>query len=577
MSAISGFINTIRNAVYGEQVRGAIISALEACYSDVNAPSLQTAAFTAALNTAYAGGILDIQTVTQISSMTNQQIIYRYNGTQAGYQKGLYYYSALSSSWVLIGSEIHSVSLSSQMTDTNAIYKYTGTQTGMVQNSLYCYNGTAWVPIGSGVLTASTAAQMTNEGAIYKYTGSEAGYVTNALYYHNGTAWVPVSAPTDYTMEAGGTPADARAIGNIFLNSLNVPLEFGTLATATGTASNSDIRRRTTYLPQFCSFVGCTAKQYKCYIFVYNSSNTYLGIWNGSEIEKASYSFTAPFAVNLFDILNIDPSYKIRVVIGKVGDATMSSADDEYIVFKKNYPDPRVDAVVNLLYNAVYTTPEIDAIKPTLVNSGYPIRALKFEGDSTVTLSKNTHYFSAVDALGLTVTPSGFSESFVVTSSNSEAVTVNSDGSITTGASGAATITIKGRYASFVAAVTVGEAASPLQDPSRYKLNYSVYNSSAYYGQKFDDIQAPVNARALFDSLYYVGTGTARTITFNSAYKCVLSQFDNDGNFRAQVNTGNQVSSGYSFTPTYPYISISLVTPSTATAEDIISAGITIS
>lgn len=193
MSAISGYISTIQNAVYGEQVRGAIVNALEQCYSDVESPSLNQAAFTAAINAAYAGGILDIVTVTQISQMTNQRIIYRYNGTETGKQKGLYYYSALSSSWVLIGSEIHSVSNSNQMTDTNAIYKYTGTQTGMIQNSLYCYNGTAWIPIGSGVLTASTAAQMTNTDAIYKYTGTESGYITNSLYYYNGTEWVSLA------------------------------------------------------------------------------------------------------------------------------------------------------------------------------------------------------------------------------------------------------------------------------------------------------------------------------------------------------------------------------------------------
>lgn len=192
MSAISGYINTIQNAVYGEQVRTAIINALEACYSDVESPSLQTAAFQTAIENAYQNGILDIITVTSFNDMTNQNIIYRYNGTAAGKQKGLYYYSALSSSWVLIGSEIQKVSLASQMTDTNDIYKYIGTETGMVQNSLYCYNGTNWVPIGSGVLTASTAALMTNTGAIYKYTGTETGYIQNALYYHDGTSWQPI-------------------------------------------------------------------------------------------------------------------------------------------------------------------------------------------------------------------------------------------------------------------------------------------------------------------------------------------------------------------------------------------------
>lgn len=192
MSAISGYISTIQNAVYGEQVRTAIVNALLACYSDVENPDLQSAAFQTAIENAYENGILDITTVTSFNDMTNQNIIYRYNGTAAGKQKGLYYYSALSNSWVLIGSEIQKVSLLSQMTDVNDIYKYIGTESGMVQNSLYCHNGTAWTPIGAGILTASTAAQMTNQNAIYKYTGSESGYTTNALYYYNGTAWAPV-------------------------------------------------------------------------------------------------------------------------------------------------------------------------------------------------------------------------------------------------------------------------------------------------------------------------------------------------------------------------------------------------
>lgn len=217
MSAISGFISQIQNAVYGEQVRGAIVAALEQCYSDVTNPDLNTEAFETALNEAYAGGILDIQTVTSFNDMTNDKIIYRYNGTAAGKQKGLYYFSALSSSWVLIGSEIQKVSLLSQMTDTNDIYKYVGTETGMVQNSLYCYNGTAWVPIGSGVLEAATAAQMTNTGAIYKYTGNESGYTTNALYYYNGTAWVTISAnpniqTTTFSGQTSGNMFDASTM-----------------------------------------------------------------------------------------------------------------------------------------------------------------------------------------------------------------------------------------------------------------------------------------------------------------------------------------------------------------------------
>lgn len=94
MSAISGYINTIQNAVYGEQVRTAIVNALRACYSDVENPDLQSAAFQAAIEAAYQDGILDITEVTLVSQMTNQNIIYRYMGTEAGYKANtLYYYN----------------------------------------------------------------------------------------------------------------------------------------------------------------------------------------------------------------------------------------------------------------------------------------------------------------------------------------------------------------------------------------------------------------------------------------------------------------------------------------------------
>ena len=169
MSAISGYINQIQNAVYGEQVRTAIINALQACYSDVENPDLQSDAFYAAILEAYDQGVLDIIEVTNVSQMTNENIIYRYMGTQTGY----------------------------------------------TANTLYYYNGTMWAPIGSGVREASTAALMNDTGAIYLYTGSEAGYYKNTLYYYNKTAWTPLSTPTDKTLTKTGEPADAAATGDV--------------------------------------------------------------------------------------------------------------------------------------------------------------------------------------------------------------------------------------------------------------------------------------------------------------------------------------------------------------------------
>lgn len=146
-SAISQYIAQIQNAVYGEQVRGAIVNALQACYSDVENPDLQSDAFYAAILQAYDQGVLDIVEVTKVADMTNENIIYRYMGTEVGY----------------------------------------------TADTLYFYNGSAWIPIGSGVRTVATASLMTDTNAIYKYTGTEAGYIQNALYYHDGAAWRMVS------------------------------------------------------------------------------------------------------------------------------------------------------------------------------------------------------------------------------------------------------------------------------------------------------------------------------------------------------------------------------------------------
>lgn len=172
MSAISNFLNTIRTAIYGEQVRGAIADAITQCYDDVSSPSLNTAAFASVVADAYADGFLDIQEKSTIAGMTNEKIIYRYTGSEAGY----------------------------------------------IHNGLYYFNGSSWKPIGSGIQIATTAAGMTDVNAIYKYTGNETGYVTNGLYYFNGTAFVTIADKiiTDKTMTEDGGVADAKVVGERF-------------------------------------------------------------------------------------------------------------------------------------------------------------------------------------------------------------------------------------------------------------------------------------------------------------------------------------------------------------------------
>ena len=197
MSAISGFINTIQNAVYGEQVRSAIVSAIEQCYSDVENPSLQTDAFSAAIEEAYADGFLDIQEKSTIAGMTNQKIIYRYTGNEAGYVNG----------------------------------------------ALYYYNGTKWSPIGSAIQTVSNASLMTDQGVIYKYIGNQSGYIKNALYYYDGSSFVPIAkeqtasiatlATTSFelgSLSSSGLPTDSttrvRSTDFINVNGKNIEIIF---------------------------------------------------------------------------------------------------------------------------------------------------------------------------------------------------------------------------------------------------------------------------------------------------------------------------------------------------------------
>lgn len=234
MSAISGFINTIRNAIYGEQVRGAIANAIEQCYNDVSSPSLNTTAFETALRTVYAEGILDIQTVTTIAAMTNQQIIYRYNGTETGRPKGLYY-----------------------------------------------YDGTDWKPIGSGVQTVASASLMTDINTIYKYTGSQQGYVQNALYYYNGTSWVPVSPVPDITLSKQAVPADAKAVGdamNLGGRDLKGSLVANSYVSKTGVITDYQNWSRTGYIEiptglQALTYVSTLASEYCCF---YDENKTFL-------------------------------------------------------------------------------------------------------------------------------------------------------------------------------------------------------------------------------------------------------------------------------------------------------------
>ena len=250
MSAISGYLNSILNAVYGEQVRTAIVNAITQCYDDVSSPSLNTAAFSDAIEAAYADGFLDIQEKSTIAGMTNQKIIYR----------------------------------------------YTGNETGYVNGALYYYDGTKWTPIGSALQIASSAALMTDTGAIYKYTGSESGYYTNVLYYYNGSNWTPLSNPT-INATVGEVYGAVYGYSEVEENSVSL-WESGGYNNGVKDTSTTRIRLKD-YLHPSVGHV--TASSGQLLLYAFDHDGTYVGYWTG---ESYGTSPTTAVYRTDFDIPN---------------------------------------------------------------------------------------------------------------------------------------------------------------------------------------------------------------------------------------------------------------------------------
>lgn len=66
MSAISGYLNQIINAVYGREVRQAIHDAIAECYNNVNDPSLKSEFVDAAVNAAITEALANGTIVTAV-------------------------------------------------------------------------------------------------------------------------------------------------------------------------------------------------------------------------------------------------------------------------------------------------------------------------------------------------------------------------------------------------------------------------------------------------------------------------------------------------------------------------------
>lgn len=74
MSSIQTYLNNIMNAVYGEEVRSSIKNAISQCYSDVGSPTLNRAAFEAAIQTKLDDGTI-AGMINTLTTSEKQQLI----------------------------------------------------------------------------------------------------------------------------------------------------------------------------------------------------------------------------------------------------------------------------------------------------------------------------------------------------------------------------------------------------------------------------------------------------------------------------------------------------------------------
>lgn len=74
MSSIQTYLNSIMSAIYGEEVRSSIKSAIQQCYSDVGSPTLNRAAFEAAIQTKLDDGTV-AEMINTLTTSEKQQLI----------------------------------------------------------------------------------------------------------------------------------------------------------------------------------------------------------------------------------------------------------------------------------------------------------------------------------------------------------------------------------------------------------------------------------------------------------------------------------------------------------------------
>lgn len=155
---------------------------------------------------------------------------------------------------------------------------------------------------------------------------------------------------TDNTLTVQGVAADAKKVGDeitglkddfnhiddalgIYYSDVSL-WESGGINLPDGQEWETTTRIRTGYIPRTSEIIK-PASGYQIGIYAYNSSNTYLGMYNGTDFSKSEpywYSFAA-------SITEIPASYKLRLLAKKDSGENISPSDATNILFGGSYTD----------------------------------------------------------------------------------------------------------------------------------------------------------------------------------------------------------------------------------------------